>query len=200
MSDNILREIFPDWISRDDAVGGPGFNTTIVRVQSGDEFRNREWEQSRYKYTVSHAARVPRRIDPLVNHFLNAGGSEKVFPFKDWSDFEVGTGEGLFIDADGGGKQMVKRYGSGASEYLRIIRLPKEGTITVTGGGTVDYDTGIVTGGTPTRWVGQFYVACRYDTDQMDLAILEKKPNGDLIKGWRDIPIIEVREDLEEGS
>lgn len=190
-----LSELFPVTISRDDAVGGPGFQTDVVIVNSGDEFRNRNWAHPLYRYQVSHDARVARQFDPLPKHFINAGGMENVFPFKDWADYICVAGDGFFVTVTGG-KQMVKRYTAGSSTYDRVIRLPVNGTITLTGGGTIDYNTGIVAGGTPTAWHGEFYVPCRYDTDRMEGLILEKKRNGDLIMGWRDIPIVEVRETL----
>jgi len=190
---DFLDHVFPEQISRDGAVGGPGFSTDVVVVSSGDEFRNENWEQFRWRGEVSFHARVPIRIDPLHKHFKWARGRARAFPFKDWQDYIAKPGEGFFI-ASGSDWQMVKRYTDDGETYERIIRLPRNGRVTITGTGTLDYSTGLVTGGTPTHWQGEFYIPCRYDTDNMEGHIIDKTPRGELIMGWDSIPLIETRD------
>jgi len=188
---------FPPDISFD-AVGGPGFNTTITSVDSGHEFSNRNWQQERSEYEVSHAARLPAQWQPLVAFFRVVGGRANTFRFKDFVDFEASASEGVFTLLTATTFQMWKRYTFGGSTYDRKITKPVSGTVTVTGGTTptVNYATGVVTvaAGTPTAWAGQFDVHTRFDIDRMRHNTIDRNPTKGLIVGWDSIPLVEVRD------
>lgn len=188
---------FPENVSFG-AVGGPGYNTSIVSVDSGQETRNGTWSQARAKYDVSHAARLPADYTPLKAFFRSVKGKLHGFRFKDWSDHTVLVSEGSLIATGVTDQyQMYKTYSAGALSENRIIQKPVSGTVTISGGGSysVDYGTGLVlrtAGAAPTVWAGEFDVPCRFDTDEMHGEILNKS-GADLIMAWNSIPLIEIR-------
>jgi uncharacterized protein (TIGR02217 family) len=195
-----LNERFPDDISRG-AIGGAGFLTDVVMVESGHEFRRQARALELGSWEVSHAARLPEKYRRLQAFFRVAAGRANGFRFKDWTDFEAAQTEGVFVLLTGstGGStwQMYKRYTFGAYTYDRKIQKPINGTVTVTGGSghSIDYATGILTEGLgePTSWAGEFDVPARFDTDVMRAETIEKQVSGELVVGWSSIPIVEIR-------
>ena len=195
MSANFLDIRFPPLISFN-AEGGAEFLTDIVIVASGAEARNQNWSRQRMRYDVAHAARREADWRQLQAFFLVVAGRAHSFRFKDWLDYICIDGDGVFASADSGsptGQQMYKRYRFGGQTYLRKITKPISGKVTVSGGGTLDYSSGIVDGGAPTSWYGEFDVHARFDTDSMQSETMNRTPDGELIVGWRSIPIVEVR-------
>jgi uncharacterized protein (TIGR02217 family) len=186
---------FPETVSFG-VTGGPEFLTDVVIVNSGHEYRNQVRSLELNRWDVAHAARLPEHWAPLKKFFRNAAGRANGFRFKDWADYEVESGEGVFTLLTATTFQMWKRYTSGSTSYDRKIQKPVSGTVTVTGGSgvTVDYTTGIVTvsSGTPTSWVGEFDVPARFDTDQMRGTIIDRSGN-DYVIGWESIPVVEIR-------
>lgn len=186
-------EVFPECVSMD-ASGGADFDTDIVVVNSGDEFRNQNWEQALGRWEVAHVAKEPANYEPLKAHFRNMGGKACSFPFLDPLDNECVAGQGVFILIGSPAQfQMAKRYTFGTHTYDRIIRLPKQGTITIVGVGAVDYNSGLVAG-SPTSWTGHFYTPARYDTDQMRGQVVDRKKGVGLLVEWQSIPIVETRD------
>ena len=196
MSANFLDIRFPIKISLG-AEGGAEFLTDIVVTASGFETRNQNWTQQRMRFDVAHAARREEAWRKLQAFFLVCKGRAHSFRFKDWTDFECANGSGIFQTADTGsptGMQMYKVYTFGGQTYYRKITKPVSGTITITGGGTLSYSSGIVEGGSPSAWYGEFDVHARFDTDAMRSETIERMPSGELLVGWQSIPIIEVRD------
>lgn len=188
----LLPERFPDLVSFG-ATGGATFLTNVVATEGGLEQRNQIWSQARGSWEVSHAARLPEQYKPLQAFFRVARGKAMEFRFKDWSDFTVESGEGVFVLISAGVYQMHKRYTVGTETVDRKITLPIEDSVTITGTfSAADYDTGIVTG-TPTSWIGEFDVRCRFDTDQMKAEIIDRSQGSGLIIGWSSIPVVEVK-------
>jgi uncharacterized protein (TIGR02217 family) len=183
---------FPDCISFG-ASGGPGYRTDIVSTDSGWEQRNAPWASARATFDVAHAARKFSDYKLLLNHFRAVNGRLHGFRYKDWADFSAASGEGAIVTLTGGAKQLAKKYTAGALTEYRPISKPVSGTVTITGGGTLDYTTGIITGGSPTAWVGDFDVPCRYDTDLMHAEIINRNLTDGLIMGWSSIMLIEIR-------
>lgn len=196
MSANFLDIRFPPLISLG-AEGGAEFLTDIVITSSGQEVRNQNWERQRMRFDVAHAARREGDWRKLQAFFLVCAGRAKTFRFKDWTDYVCVSGDGIFQDADSGsplGKQMYKRYTFGGQTYYRKITKPVSGKVTVTGGGSLDYSTGIVSGGSPTAWYGEFDIHARFDTDAMRSETITRTGDGELLVGWQAIPIVEVDE------
>lgn len=174
------------------ASGGAGFQTDVVTVNSGFEQRNATWQDSRCMYDVAHGVKTKQQLQDLIAFFRVMKGKANGFRFKDWTDFEVESGEGIFTAIDATHFQMVKRYTEAATNHDRVITKPVSGTVVVTGGTgvSVNYTTGIVTvsSGTPTAWTGEFDVPCRFDTDQMRVSIEDYNAYT-----WGQIPVVEIR-------
>jgi uncharacterized protein (TIGR02217 family) len=193
---SFLEVRFPECISLG-AIGGPGFRTDIVRVNSGHEYRNQGIEKALGKWTVAHNALNEEDSEALRAFFLIAAGAFNGFRFKDASDYIVEQSEGVLQLVTGSTYQFYKKYAFGGVEYLRKIQKPVNGTVTIYGatGGTISYTAGTITGatGTPTAWAGEFDVPCRFGTDEMELETLTKTRNGGFLYGWKSIPIMEIR-------
>lgn len=174
------------------AIGGPGYKTDVVVVNSGFEKRNITWQDARAVYDVSHGARTQAQLDSLIAFFRVMRGRATGFRFKDWSDFTVISGQGIFTEITATTFQMVRRYSSAGNNSDRIIKKPVSGSVTVTGGSgiSINHATGIVTvtSGTPTEWIGEFDVPCRFDADEMRINI---ETYGTY--SWGQILVVEVR-------
>lgn len=194
----------------------PGWNTTVTQTTSGAESTNQNWSRARHSFDVSFSVRTAGDYDEVVQHFHSVRGRAKFFPFKDALDYRVEASRGVLLD-DGDspttGYTLGKTYGTGAAMYQRRITRPKAGTVaiyrsragtttTITGSATISYTTGFVTftGGTVVAgdvlsWSGQFFVPCRYDTDELPGVIVDRAPaGGDLLVRCDGIPLVEVRE------
>jgi uncharacterized protein (TIGR02217 family) len=188
---------FPPAISLG-ATGGPEFLTNIVVTEGGWEQRNQVWAQSRGRWSVGHAARIESQFAQLRAFFMNANGRANTFRYKDWSNYIVASGQGVFTQLTSTTFQMWRRYAFSSFSHDKKVVKPVSGTITVTGGSgaSVNYATGVVTvsSGTPTAWVGQFDHYARFDTDHLDAEIINLTRGGvELVQSWPEIPIIEVR-------
>lgn len=204
---------FPDRIAFG-AQSDPVWSTEIAATASGHETAAELWAQNKHAYDVSFAVRTAADYRLVRTHFNQVRGRSRTFPFKDYLDFEVSAAEGVSDDAENStdGLQLFKRYGSGASAYDRKITRPRSGTLAifrtrssvttnVTGSATIDYADGTftVSGDAPGdvyTWSGEFWVPCRYGSDQLPAAIVNKEPaaDGDLLVECGSIAVLEVRE------
>ncbi len=189
------------------AVGGPGFRTNVVTVGSGFEKRNAEWTKVRYSYDVSQAIKTESDFALVRNHFLAVGGKRDGFRFKDHADFQVATGEGVFLGITSTTFQLQKKYTFGTVNSLRDIKKPiasgfvlrNSGTpLTLTTDYTLDATTGRITTTIPRTaanltWTGQFDVPVRFDNDELKGQIVNRKPNGEYLIAWDSIVLIEER-------
>lgn len=190
----IETPIFPKRIALR-STGGPGWDaTSVVEMSSGYEQRNQPWSQSRRYYEVSHVPKTPDDFDPLLDFWEVVQGDTHGFRLFDPRDYRVSTGFGLFRKIDATHWQMVRRRTVGAQSIDRDIRKPVDGTITITGSySDIDYTTGIVTG-TPTAWIGEFHVPCRFATKRMQGDIVDATAGGTKpLIAWNNIPIVEIR-------
>ena len=195
------------------AVGGPGFSTVVNAGFSGQEQRNQNWQFARAKYTISlqtpsasqFTGTRQQFIDLLQAFFLAVAGKANGFRLYDHKD-NTFTSEAL-VSLGGGSYQLVKRYVSGPNTYIRTISKPigspavdytgaaLANSVTFSGGsGTVNYETGIVTGvsGTPLA-SGQFHFPVRFDTDDLGIQIEESfVQGGETIISMNSVPLVEV--------
>lgn len=140
--------------------GGPQFVTTIVHTANGDEQRNGA--------SGMHARRIFKLDTSTINDatrvavltFYDARrGQADSFRFKDPFDYQA-VGEPIV------GGQLVKRYTAGPVNYDRPIVKPINGTVTFTGGGTLNYETGVISGGAGGTWSGEFEIQARFPADR----------------------------------
>lgn len=192
-----FKEIrFPERISFG-AVGGAGWLTDVVTLESGYETRNQVLAQPRGRWEVSHAARMPDDYHRLRAFFQAVRGRAYGFRFKDWTDYTVATTESAFIDSLGSPtqKQLAKRYTFGSETFDRRLTKIVANTFSAVGGSglSLNYDTGILSySSLPTAFSCQFDVPVRFDVDEMRAETIDKS-GDDLIIGWSSIPIVEVR-------
>jgi uncharacterized protein (TIGR02217 family) len=205
------------------AVGGPMFKTTVVPMASGFEQRNIDWSQVRGEWDASYG--LMNKSDPdqgytrIIEFFYARQGRAHSFPFKDWSDYEIGDFSDPTADNQiiGLGDdltttfQIFKRYSSGGINYDRDITKPiAANTVvlldnvvqTTPAQYTLDALTGIITfvtapastGGTGGGGEEVVSVACEFNVpvrfDTDKLDIQLQIENAGLLPS---IPLVEVR-------
>lgn len=159
------------------ATSGPMFKTDIIELDSGHEQRNENWSAARITFDFSLITKTDQVRKDLLAFVRIVRGMALSFRVKDWSDYQVETGEGVLAALGNSQFQLYKRYTYGSKTADRLISLPlsvvlKNGSTTLTV--SVDYTlnslTGVVTmlGSptiTPTSWTGEFDVPCRFTAD-----------------------------------
>ena len=191
----------------------PGWRTNVVETTGGHERTDQQWSKARHRYDVSFAVRTSVDYETVQDHFHTMRGRAKVFPFLDAVDYKVAASKGVLTD-DGSSPtslQLGKVYGTGADKYTRAITRPRSGyvniyrlrsgnTTDITAACSISYTTGIVnvlTAGAPgdvLSWAGQFWVPCRYGTDELPTLVVDRQPAGELLVRCDSIPIVEWRE------
>jgi uncharacterized protein (TIGR02217 family) len=199
----------------------PGWKTALVQTSSGFESADQQWSKARHRFDLSLAVRVASDYDAVLDHFHSVRGRARAFPFRDILDYKVEAVRGVLLD-DGDspttGYHLGKRYGTGDAAYFRRITRPATGTVAIyrlrgatttniTGSSTITYGTATAGGGWVTftggtihagdvlSWSGQFFVPCRYDTDELPSSIVNRRPGGgELLVQCDSIPVCEVRD------
>ena len=105
----------------------------------------------------------------------------------------MADGQGAIITLDDDSKQLARAYTYGARTFIRPISKPVPGTVTITGGGTLDYTTGLIDGGTPTSWVGEFDVPVEFAEDLMDVEVVNRSGTKGLFLSWASLQLQEIR-------
>ena len=149
----------------------------VVRTDGGAEVRNTRWSQSLLAFDVSFPAST--RDDAVFLEVRNAYRATRAglhsFKFRDWSEYQATNAE--FATGDGTTTvfELVKRYTFGTETHERRIYNPvsaitlKADGVTIVGGYSVNYTTGIVTftvapaNGVILTWTGEFDVPVRFD-------------------------------------
>ena len=201
---------FPVEISRGGS-GGPERRTEIVTTASGREERNSRWADSRRRYNAGFGMKSLDDIHEVVAFFEERRGRLHGFRWKDHADFKSCAPGGTIAATDqvlGAGDgvnaafQLVKRYGAGLRDHIRVIAKPVAGSVLVAVNGTptlnfaLDATTGVVTFlpgsipgvGAPVTAGFAFDVPVRFDTDQLSIN-LQHFAGGDI----PEIPVVEVR-------
>ncbi len=139
-------------------IGGPTFETEVVSTSGGTEQRNNlTGPHARRRFRLNTAPMPSATRTIFYNFFASRNGSNRSFRFKDPFDY-IATAQPVV------GGQLVKRYTIGAYTYDRPITKPIN-AISLSGGGSVDYATGIVSGGSGGTWTGEFEIQARFDDD-----------------------------------
>lgn len=198
---------FPDVLAWGSA-GGPRYNTSVVKIKSGKEKRNANWDYPRIEFDVATAIQEMADLESLIAFFHIAQGMAYTFRFRDYSDYKscqtagtplhsdqiIGTGDGDKVEF-----QLYKTYlYEGEGRLARRITKPTPGTVLVgvngseqTSGWTVDTTTGIVTfssapasGATITAGY-EFDIEARFDTDSLSTSLEQYQ------LGSTQVPVIE---------
>jgi len=152
---------FPDDISYG-SVGGPGFKTSILEMDSGQETRLPRLEATRHKYDVAYGMKEVADLLAVKEFFLARSGSAHGFRFKDFDDFttasdhrsayayddvQIGVGDGTETQF-----QLKKIYTHGGIDYTRLLEKIVSGEyafgidgVEQSSGFTVNINTGFVT-------------------------------------------------------
>lgn len=187
-----FEERFPECI-RFGVTGGPRFSTTRTTAQNGFSAKQRNWQYPLQSYQAAQAVQSEADFEAVRAFFYNVYGGYDGFRFKDWSDYRVTAGKGVIITRDDGLKQLARAYTYGVRTFTRPISKPVAGTVVITGGGVLDYTTGIVTGGAPTAWVGEFDVPVEFAEDLMDVEIVNKSSSKGMFLSWASLQLTEIR-------
>jgi uncharacterized protein (TIGR02217 family) len=171
------------------AEGGPGFNTTVLKLSSGFERRNINWERELGEWDIAYGIETKADLEDVVAFFYVRRGKAYGFRFKDWSDFEIGAAGSPHTIGTGTGAQSVfqvyKTYTDAGGSFARkITRLDPDFPIQVYVNGvlktltthyTVNYDTGVITftggnfppNGHAVAVICWFDVPVRFDIDKL---------------------------------
>ncbi|HEY0701274.1 MAG TPA: DUF2460 domain-containing protein [Candidatus Acidoferrales bacterium] len=141
-------------------LGSPaGFSTTVNQGFSGQEQRNRNWANSRGKWTIDLQTPPPSQfsgtrqayIDALLAFFEVVGGRADAFRLKDHLDYQWTVAQTLGV---GNGSttvfQLTKTYTIGGRSYVRNITKPVWNTINDYLGNALAQSVTIALNGTPT--------------------------------------------------
>lgn len=193
------------------AVGGPGFLTNVVALNSGREQRNSLWSVDRGRWDIGYG--IQTRADALAvrDFFMARLGRARGFRFRDWTNyttenFETGVHTQQPTSERGDGSetvfQMYYRYqDTGGFYYEKAIYKPVASSITVyidgeevTTGVSVDRTTGLISFasapnyGRDVTWTGTFDLPVRFDTDKLDMVVTTKN-----VIAAPAIPIVELK-------
>lgn len=144
------------------STGGPGYNTAIIELDSGQEQRVARWSDARRRYNAAKGIQTMDDLVTVINFYIARSGAAYGFRWKDWSDYKsttlpsgtitrndqvLGTGDGATTQF-----QLRKAYTSGAITKYRTITKPVSNTIQVAldgvaqvAGWTLDTTTGVLT-------------------------------------------------------
>lgn len=195
------------------SLGGPERRTDIVTLANGFEERNTPWAHSRRRYDAGLGLRSLDDMERLIAFFEARRAQMYAFRWKDWADFRsclpsgrISHNDQVIARGDGVTRsfQLVKTYRSGDQDYIRPIRKPVLGTVTLGIEGAqlyegvdfaVDLTTGIVTlSEIPTIGLEltagyEFDVPVRFDTDRIATSVASFHA-GEVPR----VPVIEVRQ------
>jgi uncharacterized protein (TIGR02217 family) len=188
---------FPDNISYGSS-GGPKYNTTLVIVDSGQEYANINWENSRHEFNAAMGVRSMSELSDLIRFFHTCRGRAHSFRYKNWLDYKSCDVEEDITPYDqifglGTGTQttfqlvkLYELYGISDLTLTYTVKKPVANTVIVSKNGisltyntdyVVDYSTGIVTFVTPPasgallQWGGEFDLPCRFDIDELQITL-----------------------------
>lgn len=193
------------------------WSTAVSRNQGGYDNTTQNWSKPMRLFDAGFAVRVASDFEAIEAHFHSVRGRSYKFPLKDVLDFQVTAAVGILVlDEEASDPQynLAKAYGSGPYPYVRFITRPNVTTVSVfllrgatttnvTDDVSIDDETGIVTfdtdilePGDVLSWSGEFWVPCRYDTDELPAVVVNKEPgeDGELYVQCDGIPICEVKE------
>lgn len=190
---SFFEERFPECI-RFGVTGGPRFSTGRTVAQNGFTAKQRNWRYPLQRFEAAHGIKSESDFEKVRAFFYNVYGGFDGFRFRDWSDYQVKAGQGVVIVRDDGLRQLARAYTYGARVFTRPIAKPVPGSVQLSGPGVVDYTTGLVTGGTPATWTGQFDVPVEFADDLMDVEVVNKKgASGEFFLSWASLQLQEIR-------
>lgn len=197
------------------------FEFETVSLESGDgkEVRCSKLNEYKLKTNLNNLLLKQEEVDYILGFFRDRKGKAENFYFKSWTDFKATEtpdyydtdqfvySQGIALEISGSNGlqyQLMKRYTVGSVNAYKTILAPNQSTIRLYDGGTelsgftVDPDTGVVTfttaPGAITGWAGEFYIPCRFDTDDLPVAkIVQSDDDG---CDWYSLSNLPICEDI----
>lgn len=162
--------------------GGPEFQTQIVTLQNGREFRNENFAVAQHRYTTNFLNISVEAANNIRKIFYVCRGRSRVFRYVDALDSTASQDD--FAIGDGTTKtfQIGKFSIMDGVEYFRYVYALQEFTLYVndvltTSGYTVDMDRGTITFSSAPAdnavlsWSGEFDVWVRFDQDYLPFTL-----------------------------
>lgn len=153
------------------SLGGPGYKTEVVTLDSGAEERVARQSVPKHQFNVAYGVKTHTQLGSLRNFFHCRQGAAFAFRFLDHQDCSTAAG-GFHDSLDGGVAvaeddvvvgtgdgtetqfQLKKFYSDAGATRTRVITMPIEGTLLVAVNGasktegvdfTCNYATGVLT-------------------------------------------------------
>lgn len=165
----------------------PSFSTAVVRTDNGRESRNQNWDGTIASAVIRYNARKKAVWEQIDQMFQVCSGRAHTFRVRDPRHNVATSAQGKIVSG-----QMVLRITVGAYTIDKTITKPAS-TAVLAGGGTFSTSTGLILTGSPTGWSGPFYLCMRFDVDELEITGIDRDlDTGDLIAGYKDVPIVEV--------
>lgn len=141
---------------------GPKWKSTETLYDNGREAMNADWLLPKYQAQGQLGALSAADRIALRNLFMACRGRLHAFRVRDPLDC-VATAQPLVTV--GGVTYLSRTYAFGSESSFRLIQAPV--TATLSGAGSVDMETGIVTGADPETdtWTGTFDIWMRFESD-----------------------------------
>jgi len=167
---------------------GRGYSTRMFSLDSGWTHPKARWAAPLNRYTVNYQNRSFTEMDQIRAFYYNHYGSAKGFRLKDKLDFSSAAnhrGTPTMLDQTilltGGVYRLAKTYDIAGTVVVKPIYKPILGTVlisdvgvNVTGSVTVNYETGVLTGYTPTGAYKAgflFHTPVRFNGEQLIVSI-----------------------------
>mgnify|MGYP001574909033 CR=1 FL=1 len=189
-----------------------GFRTVVTMGKSGRENRNANWQAPRRMYNASVCVKTYADILTLNTFFQSVKGRLTGFLIKDYLDYSVDTWTTFTGTRTGSSEQLqlFKLYeDANLNQYSRTIYFPLGSSVSLQENGvdvsssnfSVSETTGIVTytataSSTVTFKISTFYTPVRFDTDDLNVTLLQQWLESSVNFGILDppsVPMIELR-------
>lgn len=148
---------------------------------SGKLSQDFRWANAKHQIDLSHGLRSNADYQTVLDFFyVVMANAHEGFRVKDWRDFIATQANSSMTLITGSTYQLQRRHAAGASVYLRAIKKPVVGTVTVyrtraavvtTATASIDHTTGIATisghvGGDTYTWAGEFDIPMTFVSDE----------------------------------
>lgn len=140
---------------------GPRWRTLEVAMANGRVQKNAQWLFPKWEGRGNMGAFSAADRQTLMNLFMAVKG--KAHAFRVWDPTENTATDQPLLTV-GGVTYLSKAYTFGSQTASRLIQAPV--TAVLSGAGSVDLETGVVTGASPgDTWSGTFDVWMSFDSD-----------------------------------
>lgn len=161
-------------------MGGPAYNTSVIRLASGHERRNQEWEQPLDTYNIGYGVQKRADLEAVYAFFHARNGRARAFRFRNWLDYIVEYGIVGTVAGEPLQRQLVRAYGDPVNPQLRFVTLPVAHTLAIYVNMIRVYNWALGADGLVTFDADpgenvlasfEFDMRCRFDTDNLQVKL-----------------------------